>query len=525
MRAPNGSRRRSLLSRVLVLVVAGAVGAAAPAWASPFPRTVFSPVDLGEIPFGGLALSGHPDGGWLMVHAADAGRLQATRIAPDGTLGEPVTTPLVHDLELLPQAVATAPSGQWLAAWACCDSIFAEVDAALFTPDGGLVRELDLSVPGEEPFSERLIPTADVAALPGGGFVVVWGASTDATGRRANDLFVARFSVDGERTAGPVRLNDVRRGRHDGAVEATAETVVVAWTRFRWEGHPDVEPAAFVRVLRHDLSPVSDVIPAEAPETVTGMAVAAGLDGRFILARLADRPADGGLVLLLRPFLPDGTPAGPERPALVDPAPLGGLRAEATPGGEAWLTWVGGGPGEIVARPFSLDGTPLDIARSTGLSVPLGSLFDHLLTADPAGRMLAALYLPFGTSVGAIFRGQAPPPERALTSPELPGFRAWVLIGGAPGETRWGVAEAECLSETLCASGAVPGRVEALVRVVGPKPNGFLWPTLVKLSTSRIEVWIEQEATGEIRHYVLPGASPGDDTLPGLFDRFGFSPE
>ena len=27
-----------------------------------------------------------------------------------------------------------------------------------------------------------------------------------------------------------------------------------------------------------------------------------------------------------------------------------------------------------------------------------------------------------------------------------------------------------------------------------------------------------------LRYYLLPAASPGDDTLPGLFDRHGFLP-
>jgi len=63
-----------------------------------------------------------------------------------------------------------------------------------------------------------------------------------------------------------------------------------------------------------------------------------------------------------------------------------------------------------------------------------------------------------------------------------------------------------------------------LVRIVGPKPNGYLWPTLAKLTTSRVEVWIEQVATGVLRYYRLEGASPGVDELPGLFDRTGFLP-
>jgi len=62
------------------------------------------------------------------------------------------------------------------------------------------------------------------------------------------------------------------------------------------------------------------------------------------------------------------------------------------------------------------------------------------------------------------------------------------------------------------------------VRVVGPKPNGKLWPTMVKFSTSMVEVWIEQLTTGVVRYYRLDGASPGSSELQGLFDREGFSP-
>jgi hypothetical protein len=124
--------------------------------------------------------------------------------------------------------------------------------------------------------------------------------------------------------------------------------------------------------------------------------------------------------------------------------------------------------------------------------------------------------------------GPPPPPPPPgdggwLTTAEAPGFRFRVEItaGGAPQPVR---AE-PCIPETLCVSGAVPGRSELFVRIVGPKPNGRLWPILVRFSTSRIEVWIEQLATGITRHYVLDPATPGSSDLPGLFDRDGFPPE
>lgn len=119
---------------------------------------------------------------------------------------------------------------------------------------------------------------------------------------------------------------------------------------------------------------------------------------------------------------------------------------------------------------------------------------------------------------------EAPPPAQALTTAELPGFRFWVRFGDPATGTWWGRGEPLCTPEALCVSGAVPGRTEVLLRIVGPKPNGYLWPTLVKLSTSRAQVWIEQEATGALACYLLEGAVPGSPELPGLFDRTGFLP-
>jgi hypothetical protein len=89
-----------------------------------------------------------------------------------------------------------------------------------------------------------------------------------------------------------------------------------------------------------------------------------------------------------------------------------------------------------------------------------------------------------------------------------------------------GQSVAPCIGETLCVSGALPGRAELFVRVVGPKPNGKLWPTLVKFSTSRVEVWIEQTATGVVRYYDLPPVAPGARrlTLDGVADKLGFDP-
>jgi len=122
--------------------------------------------------------------------------------------------------------------------------------------------------------------------------------------------------------------------------------------------------------------------------------------------------------------------------------------------------------------------------------------------------------------------GDPPPPAGPwIEDPIFPGFRVKVRITNQADTSLAGVREPACLPETICVSGALPGRSEVFVRIVGPKPNGYLWPTLVKLSTSTVEVWIERTSDGLLRYYELPGARPGVDELPGLFDRYGFPPE
>ena len=126
----------------------------------------------------------------------------------------------------------------------------------------------------------------------------------------------------------------------------------------------------------------------------------------------------------------------------------------------------------------------------------------------------------------ATSAGDPPPPAGPwLTSAELPGFRVKARIQNGS-EFVAGTAVADCIAETLCVAGALPDRAEVFVRVVGPKPNGHLWPTLVKFSTSQIEIWIEQLSTSAVRYYKLDAVAPGQQflSLEGLADKLGFSP-
>ncbi|HSL83720.1 MAG TPA: hypothetical protein VLF66_13175 [Thermoanaerobaculia bacterium] len=124
--------------------------------------------------------------------------------------------------------------------------------------------------------------------------------------------------------------------------------------------------------------------------------------------------------------------------------------------------------------------------------------------------------------------GGGPPPPQCPTGffpdPEYPDFCFDVAItpsGQAPID---GSREADCIEDTVCVSGALPGRSEVFLRILGPRPNGFLWPTITRFTPSRVDVEMFQLSSGESQSYTLPAVPPGSDDLSGLQDRTGFLP-
>jgi hypothetical protein len=209
------------------------------------------------------------------------------------------------------------------------------------------------------------------------------------------------------------------------------------------------------------------------------------------------------------------------------------------------LTLASPASGAGAPKPFDVDvplETPFDFDPASGLNLlldvtiptcTLTNAFDaedsvtdgtSIVRAFPSSSATATVSSTVGLVTQFVGEGGPPlPPGPFLTTAEIPGFRFKVRIGTGA-QQRAGVVESDCIENTLCASGAIPGQPEVFARVPGPKPNGYLWPTLVKFTTSQVEVWIEQTDSGIIKYYKLPGAAPGFDELPGLFDRSGFLP-
>jgi ELWxxDGT repeat protein len=260
------------------------------------------------------------------------------------------------------------------------------------------------------------------------------------------------------------------------------------------------------------------------------------------------------------PWWSDGTPEGTRRIADICPGPCSsspifivtyGLRAallanDGVSGVEPWSTdgtaagtWRLGDlcPGECSSNP--------GIQGVNGWLVLRSERVIRVSDGTPDGAWivgsteLPAQGFPFSLPTRALFftsfqfpqvplsaflwslpvTAPAPPPSPWLESAQLPGFRFKVQIDGRI----VGRQEQACLARTLCVSGALPGRSEVFLRITGPRPNGRLWPSLIKLTTSAADVWILQTATGLLRHYRLEGSGPGS-TLPGILDREGFLP-
>jgi Tol biopolymer transport system component len=115
-------------------------------------------------------------------------------------------------------------------------------------------------------------------------------------------------------------------------------------------------------------------------------------------------------------------------------------------------------------------------------------------------------------------------PSDYLTDGQYPGFCFQVTLTPAGAAPLRGSKESDCVADTVCVSGALPGRTEVFLRILGPRPNGYLWPTLTRFTPAAVEVKVLQLSTGLEKTYTLGAVPPGLDDLSGLQDREGFVP-
>lgn len=196
--------------------------------------------------------------------------------------------------------------------------------------------------------------------------------------------------------------------------------------------------------------------------------------------------------------------------------------------GQGWLTlaWFpnddcfGTAPSADVVTKVSTPGSWFSV--NTEVTAPAGTvavaLWPGVVKGEPGGTF-SVLF----DDLSLLPADEAGLDGEWFTDPTYPDFRfrAEIVAGGPQVEAR---REGDCQEDTVCVSGAVPGRTELFIRILGPRPNGFLWPTLVRFTPSQVRVEIEQLSTGTRKLYTLPAVPAGDDDLSGIQDRTGFLP-
>ena len=421
-----------------------------------------------------LAVASATPGGAVVALETTSG-LETRRFRFDGSAPDPLQAVSSCDTGTDSAELVAAGQGYWLAWYESCG------EAKL------LVRRLGLSGAPEGPAVEiaepgdRLHLRFGAAATPDGGFWVAWDQLTPGEEAPGRAIMARRYGPDGAPATEPVELRKFFPDRDE---------------------------------LSTDLAALPD-----------GGALVSWRDR-------TDR-------IFLRRIGADGVPAGPPTQASAATAVRELWPQVASSGlGVSAATWLrvtpGSAPSQCVLRLFDTvrpqTGEEVELDSSCSPADELvfgadGSLFvlTHEAVPLPSGAFVTLDY-PRPRIVVLPASETAGPPGSGFVSQAVPGFRIWARIGGDEPTPRIGRPEASCLPETACVSGAIPGRSEVFVRMVGPKPNGYLWPTIVRFTTSTVEVWIEQLSTGELRYYRLEGATPGSSDLTGRFDRMGFMP-
>jgi hypothetical protein len=513
-------------------------------------------VAVGEMSPFGFDLAPRPGGGFVLVWGQEDGTGWEVRhrfLDPVGIpFGSIQVAALPADARGPRIQVAADATGAFAVTWSWWRTTDAggALEARGFSTNGQpLGPAFELVPEGETRFEIQ----HDLAALETGEYLVAWAAESSVE-QPARSIQGLRFAGDGDPIGLAQRLDtgdDPDRFVVHPALAATlGGQAVVAWVEGTVEFLPDTPRG---RLLDGDGEPRSDAFDL-MPGPVTG-------GGDYVNGLDLDRSADGLLVFGWGiGFLPAVLPTGAEAfltsrarrfqetqedcdPILTltfetdPPAPDEDDAVELRFGGLADCAQLVLADWNLVGDTFHVEAEAETQACGTFPPFPLSLLV-------PVGPLAAGAYdveldiaLPGGGSCQRSFGFSVdpaeppppppppPPPDAApLTTDAIPGFRFWVEITAQGGDAILGSKVGPCIPETLCVSGRLPGRHEVFARIVGPKPNGHLWPTLVKFTTSQVEVWIEQVSTGEVEYYLLEGASRGFDELPGLFDREGFEP-
>jgi hypothetical protein len=487
-----------------------------------------------------------PAGGYLLVWQNLSQGLSVQRFTEAGERLGPT-----KNLDIGPpneqvgiSSVVVGDSGGWGVFWTeVTVPDETNVGGALFDAQDKLLQRMSFPDPIPDPGALIIDYHPLAIALAGGGFFVASevGTQDDPTVSplqpTRTDVYVMKLDAAGRTVGNAVRVNETTQGfQHLTGVGGSKDHVVVSW-----DSIPGPQGTAVrARFLDGNLTatgPEVHVAEANDPAAVfRNSHLAVGSDGSAVVVWQGTEAGAGGgpstFGVRMRAFGPAGEPLGAEHAA--NPSTPGdhflsdvGLTSEGT----VWVNWTtaipsAGGETIISLRPFDLAADPTGDAEDVATTVFHGPF----LTGGRGGALVAwrptsSTTIVEGFVVGNAGGGSGPPSAAlAIESLELPGFRVWVRFSPQGTAPSWGTLLEPCLAQALCAAGLLPARAEVIVRLIGPKPNGFLWPQIVRFTTDQVEVWVQQKATGVTRYYLLSGGSPGSETLTGRVDRHGFKP-
>jgi hypothetical protein len=439
-------------------------------------------------------------------------------------------------------SVVVGDSGGWGVFWS--ESTVADqtnVGGALFDAQDKLLQRMSFPDPIPDPGALIIDYHPLAIALAGGGFFVASevGTQDDPTVSplqpTRTDVYVMKLDAAGRTVGNAVRVNQTTQGFHSlTGVGGSKDHVVVSWDSIAADFGSSAVRARFLDGNLTAAGP--EVHVAEDGPNVSGSRLAVGSDGGAVVVWGGTEAGAGGgpssLGVRMRAFGPAGEPLGAEHAA--NPSTPGdhflsdvGLTSEGT----VWVSWTtasssAGGETIISLRPFDLAADSTGDAEDVATTLSQGPILTGGLGgALVAWRQKSSPTIVEGFVVGNAGGGSGPPSSPLpIESLELPGFRVWVRFSPPATAPSWGTLLEPCLAQSLCAAGLLPARAEVIVRLIGPKPNGFLWPQIVRFTTDQVEVWVQQKATGVTRYYLLSGDSPGSETLTGRVDRHGFKP-
>jgi hypothetical protein len=519
-----------------------------PAWA-------FAPAALASIgPRTSYAIGAIPAGGYLLVWQDPSRGDFALGLRRFSAAGQPMGAAKLLDVgaphvQLGVETVAVFPSGAWGVFWVEPSGADQEgIGGALFDAHDQLLRRVSYPDPVPDPGGLIISFHPIAVAVPGAGFLLASEVGTqddptaDPLRPSRTDVYVMKLDASGNPLGKAVRANESPGGfQHLTGMGGSRDHVALTW-----DAVPAGPETSAVRARFFDGNLVAQgpevhvAEPNGSPSGTGTSRLAVGADGSALVVWQGMEAGAGGgpanLGVRLRAFAANGTPAGAERAA--DTGTPGDHLvgdAGATSDGTVWVLWItpgnpvpGGGASEVVLslRPFRLAGQPAGGAQDTGATTLNAA---PTLTGGRGGALaawqLASSPLLEGFVVGPP-GGQSGPPSAplAVASADLPGFQTWVRFSPTDSTPIWGTPVDPCLAQALCAAGPVADRAEVILRVIGPRPNGFLWPQIVRFTTDRTEVWVQQGSTGATRYYLLPAGTPGAADLLGRFDRQGFRP-